>query len=445
MLNLSTKSILKVTVPIMLGTFIQNIVLITDSILVNRLGTVEFGAANNAGLLYIVFFMILRGLGDGTQIQIAKEYGQNKLLDIKNTLSNSLVLQFILSCLIFSFLFFFKDSLLNLIVKSDEIRPKMVEFLDYRSWGIFFAGMQISLISFFIGIGKTRIIIYSTLLLALSNVFLDFGLIFGMFGLPEMGLKGAALASTIAEAITFIFLLSQLMINASYSNFKISFFNQKIVIFKTKLLLKLSSPLMLRGFLSLATWFVFFTLIEQMGENDLEASHVVRNLFFLTFIPIFGFGSATRTYVSFYNGRNEYSNIKRVQKKLIGLAILFYLAIFHGAILYPSYMIRFITDNPLIIDSASQILVIVFWSMLLYSIVNVYYNTVSALGKTMLALWIEVVAIILYLSSTYLVILKWHWSIVNIWYVEFIYFFTLGILSIAYLIYYNNQRIKNNE
>ena len=443
MLNLSIKSILKVTVPIMLGTFIQNIVLITDSILVNKLGTVEFGAANNAGLLYIIFFMVLRGMGDGTQIQIAKEYGQNKLIEIKHTLSNSFLLQFIFSCVIFSFLFFFKDYFLSLIVKSDNIRFKMIDFLDYRSFGIFFAGMQVSLISFYIGIGKTKIIIVSTLLLALSNIFLDFGLIFGKFGFPKMGLEGAALASTISEAITFVFLFSNLIFNRAFAEFGFAPLKEKIVTYKSKLLLKLSSPLMLRGFISLGTWFVFFSMIEQMGENELEASHVVRNLFFLTFIPIFGFGSSTRTYVSYYNGKNEYSDIKLVQKKLIVLAVIFYLVIFHGALLYPKFMVSLITDNNLIIDSSAQILVIVFWSMLLYSVVNIFYNTVSALGKTLLALWIEVIAIILYLCSTYLVIKVWLWNIVDIWYVEFIYFTTLGTLSIAYLIYDNKQRLKH--
>ena len=443
MLDLSTKSILKMTIPIMMGTFIQNIVLITDSILVNKLGTVDFDAANNAGLLYVCFFMIMRGMGNGTQIQIAKEYGQNKLVDIKHTLTNSFVLQIIFGIIIFSFLFFFKDTLLNLIVKSDEIRIRMNGFLEYRSFGIFFAGMQVSLISFFIGVGRTKIIVASTLILAISNIFLDLGLIFGMFGFPEMGLEGAALASTIAEALTFIFLLSQLLFNSSFKDFNFQPLKEKLVTYKTSLLLKLSSPIMLSGFIALSTWFVFFSLIEQMGEEALEASHVVRNLFFLTFIPIFGFGSSIRTYVAYYQSKNDFGSIKIAQKKLLFLAVLIYLIIFHGAILYPEFMVRLITDNELIIESASQILTIVFWSMLLYSVVNIFYNTVSALGKTVLALYIEIIAVTIYLTITYLIIVVWKWDIVSIWYVEFIYFSTLGILSIAYLYYYNTQRIKH--
>lgn len=442
MLNLSTKSILKVTVPIMLGTFIQNIVLITDSVLVNRLGTTDFDAANNAGLLYICFFMLLRGLGDGTQIQIAKEYGQSKFEGIKNTLSNSFLLQIILSCILFSFLFFFKDVLLNSVVKSDAIKLKMELFLDYRSWGIFFAGLQVSIIAFFIGVGRTNIIIASTLILAFSNVFLDFGLIFGMFGLPNMGLKGAALASTISEGLTFVYLFINLLYNLEFKEFHFNPLKEKIYTLKTKLLLKLSYPLMIRGFISLSTWFVFFSLIEQMGELELESAHVVRNLFFLTFIPIFGFGSSTRTYVAYYFGRGDYKNIKKAILKLIILSTIFYVIIFHGAILYPEILVRLITKNELIIDTSAQILHIIFWSMLLYAVVNVIYNTISALGKTLLSLFIEIIAISLYLISTYLVILKWNWSIVNIWYVEFIYFLTLGILSFIYLYYYN-KKIKH--
>ncbi len=233
-----------------------------------------------------------------------------------------------------------------------------------------------------------------------------------------------------------------LLYNSAFKLFDFNPLKEKIYVLKTAVLLKLSYPLMIRGFIALCTWFVFFSLIEQMGEMQLEAAHVVRNLFFLTFIPIFGFGASTRTYVAYYFGKGEYKNIKKAIKKLILLAVVFYLIIFNGALLYPKVLVKLITKNPQIVDTAAQILTIVFWSMLLYAIVNVVYNTISALGKTLLSLFIEVVAISLYLFSTYLVILKWNWSIVNIWYVEFVYFSTLGILSLIYLYFYN-KNIKN--
>lgn len=440
------------TVPIMLGTFVQNIVMITDSVLVYGLGEVKFDAANNAGLLYIVFFMLSRGLGDGSQIQIAKEFGNNNFKEIKATLANSFFLQLTISGSILILILLGKNAFLDAVVNSEDIKTSMNDFLDYRTWGIMFAGLQASIMGFFIGIGKTKVIIYSTLLLAVSNIFLDYALIFGNFGFPKMELKGAALASTIAEAITFIYLFVQLNINTSLKQFGFAKFRLRIVSYKSKLLLKLSSPLMLRGFISISTWFVFFSLIEQMGKDDLAASHIVRNIFFISFIPIFGFGAATRTYVAYYYAKNDIANIKKAIGKLTLMVLVFYVIIFHGAILYPHALTQVypaITElinpdftesqiiyNPNTLDSAAQILRVIFGSMMLFAGVNVIYNTVSAVGKTMLALWIEIISVIFYLIATYLVILHWHWPVEKIWYVEYIYFSLIGLLSGAYVIYF---------
>jgi Na+-driven multidrug efflux pump len=201
-----------------------------------------------------------------------------------------------------------------------------------------------------------------------------------------------------------------------------------------------------------------------MGEQELAASHIVRNLFFISFIPIFGFGSSTRTYVSYYFGRKEYKNIKLVLPKMIILSFIVYITIFHGALLYPQVMTQlypWVTDllypefiqykevyNPETLCQASEILKIIFGSMLLYAVINIIYNTISAIGQTLHALLIEVFAIIIYLSFTYLFIVEWQWSIIDIWYVEYIYFGTLGIFSLAYLYYFNkklNQKTLNDE
>ena len=144
-----------------------------------------------------------------------------------------------MSLIIFLFIYIFKTSFLNVVVQSDVIRPEMSAFLDYRAFGIFFSGIQITIISFYIGIGRTRVLVYSTLLLALSNIFLDFGLIFGRFGMPKMGLEGAALASSISEGITVLFLIIHLRTNKVYKELDLTFFKEKLVLYKTKLLLSI--------------------------------------------------------------------------------------------------------------------------------------------------------------------------------------------------------------
>ena len=439
MLKLDNKSIIQIAAPIMIGTFVQNIVMITDAILVNKLGTVAFNAANNAGLLYIVFFMIAKGLADGTQIQIAKEYGLKQPAAINYTLNHSFVSQFILAVLLTALLFLTMPFFTATVVKNKDIGAEMVSFLNYRSWGLLFASIQVSAMAFFIGIGKTRIIILTTVLLAVLNIFLDCALIYGYFGFPKMGVAGAGLASTISEAITAVFLVFILIKSKHIKGFNYHW-PKAFSKLKFKKLIHLSYPLMFSGFLSIATWYVFFSFIEQRSAFDLEVSHVVRNLFFISFIPIFGFAATTRTYVSYFHAKGDDTMTRLAVKKLLGLSVLGYLFFFHGALLYPRFLLGIITDSQPVIEESVGVLRLVFGSMLLFSVVSVFYQTVSAIGKTVQSLLIEMVSITIYLAFAYITIIKIQASILVVWTVEYVYFGVTGLLSVLYLLYYIKKK-----
>ena len=443
MLKLDNKTIIKVAAPIMVGTFVQNIVMITDAILVNKLGTIAFNAANNAGLLYVVFFMLCKGLADGTQIQIAKEYGLKQPAAINLTINHSFVTQIVLSLLLMGILFISLPLFTNYFVKNEEIGLTMSSFLSYRMWGLIFASIQVSAMAFFIGIGKTRIIMIATLLLSALNVFLDFGFIYGNFGFPEMGVDGAGLASTISEAVTALFLVSILIRSRHIEGFEYTIL-KKINTAKIKQILKLSYPLMAAGFLSILTWYIFFSLIEQRSAFDLEVSHVVRNLFFISFIPIFGFAATTRTYVSYYHAQGNHKVTKQAIKKLISLGVVSYVIFFHGALLYPKAMLGIITNSEAVIDEGANVLRLVFGSMLLFAIISVFYQTVAAIGKTFQSLLIEIISIIIYLIFAYLFIVYWQTELLAVWTVEYLYFGVTGLLSVSYLLYFQKKLVQKN-
>src|SRR5690606_3058297 len=150
----------------------------------------------------------------------------------------------------------------------------MIIFLKYRSLGIFFAGMYANLSAFLIGIGKTKMVLVSTLAMALSNIFLDYVLIFGKWGFPELGMPGAAIASSASEVISFVIILIYVNREPAFENFKIKLF-QRFYFKEIKELIKLSVPLMFQGFFALFGWLIFFTLIErEMSAHDLEVSSI---------------------------------------------------------------------------------------------------------------------------------------------------------------------------
>lgn len=443
MLELTYKRILLIALPLMFGTFVQSVIVITDGAFVSKLGNTAYNAVGNGGIMYIALFMLCRGISDGAQITIAKRYGEQKSSEIGAILFNAQFIQLILAGIIFIILLTGAAQLTSMIAKSQDIASAMNEFIRYRSWGIFFAGLQVTMIAYFIGIGRTKIIIASTLIMACTNILLDYSLIFGHFGLPKLGMKGAPIASSIAEMITFFFLLIYALKAKSLSEFSYTL-KQKLKVQEIKDLIKLSYPLMGQGLVSLSTWWVFFTLIEHQGPEQLEIAHNIRYMYFIAFIPIFGFAAATRTYVSNLVGRNELNQIPKIQLKIMVLSLLSIFVLFHGSFLYPHTLIQIVEHNPNasaeLLDKSAQALRFVSGSIFLFALIIIPYHSVSALGKTKQTFAIEVISISIYLIACYFLIVLENVGIIKVWWVEYIYFGSLGLFSTFYLLFNKDYR-----
>lgn len=77
--------------------------------------------------------------------------------------------------------------------------------MNWRIFGFFFAFVNVMFRALYIGITRTKVLTLNAIVMAMVNVVLDYALIFGHFGLPALGLKGAAIASVIAEASSLVF------------------------------------------------------------------------------------------------------------------------------------------------------------------------------------------------------------------------------------------------
>ena len=435
-LSNSYGKIFSISAPLMLGTFIQSIVMITDASFLSRYSTTSFDASGNAGLIYITLFMGLTGLGDAGQIVMARRIGQNLKEKVNGFLQSNFV-----TLLFFSTIFYFivqllvPDMLLS-YSKHEDIAQEQISFLSIRSLGFFVATIVLSLNAFFMAVGKTWVIMLSTVLFAGTNIILDKLLIFGFWNIPAMGIEGAALASVIAEAVAGLVLIVILLMSAERKNFHL--FNELDIKAKhIKRLLKMGLPLMIQGFFALATWTVFFTWIEQSSSYDLTVSQNIRAVYFLAFVPIFGFGATTKTYIAQYMDKKEPSLIPITIKRIQILTILFLLVFFHGALLYPETLISLINPNEAYLEDSADILRLVFGSILIFGFTTPYFQTINGSGNTRVTLIIEITAIVIYLVFAYLFIKVWNWNIFPVWLVEYIYFGSIGLFSILYLRFFD--------
>ena len=431
-LSISYSQILKVALPLMLGTFIQSIVMITDAAFLSRYSTLSFDASGNAGLIYVTLFMGLQGLGDASQIIMARRIGQNKPKELNAVFQSAF---FIIFCFAIVFFLLIQNSAGEVLMgysKNKALAQEQIDFLSVRSFGFFMGVVMLSLNSFFLATGKTWVIMVSTAFFATSNIILDYLLIFGFWDIEPMGVKGAALASVISEGLTAVVLLI-LLFNSKEKIMYGIFSKFQITLKSLQRLFKVGLPLVIQGFLALATWTIFFIWIEQMSTYDLTVSQNIRAIYFLAFVPIFGFGATTKTYVAQYMDTKDKAIIPKIVRRIQFLTMAFLLLIFHGALLYPEQLISVINPDQAYIKDSAFILRMVFGSILIFGFTKPYFETINGSGNTRVTLAIEVFCMIIYIGYAYLTIKVWNWNIAAIWTIEYIYFITLGGLSLLYL------------
>ncbi|MFM7104263.1 MAG: MATE family efflux transporter, partial [Flavobacteriales bacterium] len=214
--NTSARGILAVSLPISAGIFVQFIVAFIDNYFTAQIDGNAMSAVSFAGLLYITLIMASTGLSNAAQIRIATHLGTGEKERIHQTLGNVLKLSIILGIIQWAVYFFLLPMWVCSTLASQPVAEQMTTFMQYRSFGFLFYTPLLALQSLWSGIGKTRVLALTSLLLAMSTAGLDYLLIFGNDIIPALGVKGAAMATVAAEIIAFIFLLMYTRRNSAH-------------------------------------------------------------------------------------------------------------------------------------------------------------------------------------------------------------------------------------
>ena len=203
----SHREIWQISGPIMLSLLAQNIVGVTDTAFLGRVGEVELGASAIGGVFYLILFMVGFGFTTGVQILIARRYGEKNYAEIGPIFDNSFYFIGIFSLLVTALVYFFGSLFLKIVLSSEPIFRASSLFLKYRVFGLFFATSALLFRSFYTGISFTKYLSISAGIMAVLNIVLDYLLIFGHGGFPKMGIQGAAISSSISEAFALLFFI----------------------------------------------------------------------------------------------------------------------------------------------------------------------------------------------------------------------------------------------
>lgn len=439
--QITNKEIWSIAIPIMLGNLAQTIINFTDTAFLGHLGVIELGASMLAGLFYFVFTTIAAGFAIGIQIIIARRFGEGNNGRVGVIFEHGSLFVLVLGTILFSIIYFFSDILLAWIIDSPNIYASSLDYIKYRQFGIIFVCFNFLYRGLYVGISNTKVITYSTMIMAIVNILLDYCLIFGKLGFPEMGIGGAALASLCAEIAAFLFfgIYSYITLkDKDFGMFKIHKLESELM----RRILKVATPTMVQKLFSFGVWFVFFIMIEKMGETATGISSIVRSIYMILITPAFAFATTTNTLVSRTIGAGHpeqvFSTITKIMKNclLCTLPVIIILAII------PIQVVSIYTDDLNLAQMVVPSIYAICIGAIFQAIGNGYFEAVSGTGNTSAALYLETSVLIIYLIFV-AIMTKVTTEVQWVWTAEILYGSILAFICIIYMKFakWNEKRI----
>ena len=184
-----------------MSLLMEHMIGLTDTAYLGRVGEVELGASALAGVYYLVIYMLGFGFSIGAQVLIARRNGAQEYKRIGPVFLQGTFFLLLLAALLFTASHLYSPFFLRKLIGSDDVYQATMKYVDWRVYGFFFSFVAVMFRAFYVGITKTKILTVNSVVMVLTNVMLNYVLIFGKFGLPALGIAGAAMATAMGQII----------------------------------------------------------------------------------------------------------------------------------------------------------------------------------------------------------------------------------------------------
>lgn len=383
-----SRAIWSVSLPLVFAEISETIVHVTDTAFLARVGVAELGAIAIADCAYELGTVAVVALVDGIQILTARRAGQRRDAAVGATFNQGLGLLVIVSLALTVALYTASSRVAGLLVVSDEVAAPAETFLRIIALGTVFHAVNLAYSVLFVALSRTRVLIPATLVLAGTNVVLDYGLVLGNLGLPRMGIAGAAWGSVGAELAACVYLTLHAYRHldiARFGLFRLPRFERRLV----GSLGSLSAPVALQAFLEGLRWLLFFVLAEQMGETVLAASNVIYSVYVVLLIPTEGFSETACSMASRLIGRGRPGRIGALMWEVTRPGYLVTLPLAALVALFPGALLSLFIGDPQVIAASVPCLRVIAAAMLVVVPGEMWFAAVTGTGDTGAAFVIE--------------------------------------------------------
>lgn len=297
------REVLALAWPLVLSTGSVTIQQFIDRVFLSWYSDKAFAATLPAGMFSFMILCFFIGTASYVNTFVAQYHGAGQPGKVASAVWQSIYFSLIAGVIVLAFVPLAKG-IFRFAGHEPQVQVLEVDFFRIMIYGGGFAILSTAVSCFFTGLGKTRIVMYVNIGATAINIALDYVLIFGRWGCPEMGIRGAALATVTASAFSAV----ALMILFLRRDHRIEYGTLKEWRFDKSLfvrMLRYGAPAGLHFMMDLICFSLFVLLVGRLGIVELAATNLAFQLNTIAFLPMIGFSTATATLVGQRLGENK--------------------------------------------------------------------------------------------------------------------------------------------
>jgi MATE family multidrug resistance protein len=315
-----SRAIWKLGMPLILSNLAQFAIHITDTVMLGWYDVTALAASTIAGTLFFVIFIVGAGFAQAVTPLVASAAEQGDEVQVRRVTRMGLWLSIFYGFIV-TIPFFWAEEILIAIGQDAEVSRLAHIYLQIVIWQMIPALIVMTFKSFLAALEHTAIILWATIGTAVLNVFINYALIFGNWGMPELGIMGAAIASLSVTLITVLVLMIYILrVLPQFELFK-NFWRSDGTILRRVFML--GWPI---GATSLAEGGLFSAsaiMVGWIGPIELAAHGIAIQLASLTFMVHIGFSQAATVRAGRALGRRDELSLRRGGMTAIGMSAIY--------------------------------------------------------------------------------------------------------------------------
>ena len=437
--------VLRVSLPLVISMGAHTVMLFTDRLFLGRYSLDAIAATTPAGLLAFMFMCFFMGIVGFTNTFVAQYIGAGTPRRVGSALWQAIYFS-LGAGLILAALAPIGTPIFRLAGHAPAVRTLESVYFSILMLGSIFPLLHDGLASFYSGRGLTRVIMIINLIGMTLNVPLDYVLINGLCGLPELGVAGSALAtvaSHVVMLILFIFVVFRAKNEAVYGVRSRQRFDRKLF----ARLLKFGTPAGLQFFIEMFAFSFFLLMIGRLGRNELAATNLTFALNSLCFMPMIGFSIAVSTLVGQAIGRGRPEDGVTATHSALHLTSAYMWTVALIFVLFPVPLCNIFQSSgqdPAEFAAVRAMAVILLRFVALYSVLDIfnviYSGTLKGAGDTKFIGWtVLILTTSVMVIPIYLAVTRFNASLYVIWSFATAY---ICLMALVFYIRYRQGRWK---